>query len=469
MNQITLERQSQSPMQILRRVDWLLLGFLLLFTLDSVVAKPVAIGLGGMFLLPRLKSVKFRDTPLFYLLLPTMEVLRFFLLNKDFSAGHIDTLIIGCVYWIMAWLGFVFVRDRVENKGWEQVSTTLDVWFLINAAFSVFQLLMTVKNSGTINPYASHDLRYGNSSGDYIRGILLGPSYFNMFINSFFAVWYLFRKKWILALLACLICCLATANFANIIFLPVLLMLLFVLKTKAARFCILGCVALFVCFNVFVSRGNLRYLGESMNDSAVENFDFSKPIPGETDSMRQKRWERFLHYRRFARPNGKRLSWTETWDYFKSSPQHALIGAGMGNFSSLLALRMAHVYGREHSRFYERMPVYVHPAYRDNHLEILQNIYALPEAYHSTRHMPHSFPNQLVGEYGLIGVLCFLFGYVWFFLKRVPLRGYFAFMFLLTAGYLWFDYLFEYLSVMVFFEMFFLIYRSQAAKTYVRG
>jgi hypothetical protein len=166
-------------------------------------------------------------------------------------------------------------------------------------------------------------------------------------------------------------------------------------------------------------------------------------------------------YTRLARPNGKILSWKQTLAYATSDPLHALAGAGIGNFSSLLALHMAHVYGKRHSRFYERMPQYVHPAYRANHYQIMKDVYDLPEGYHSARHMPHSFPNQLVGEYGLLGVLFFAFGYVWYFLKRGGSRGFFLIVMILTGGYLWFDYLFEYLSVMVFFELFFWLHRAE--------
>jgi hypothetical protein len=79
--------------------------------------------------------------------------------------------------------------------------------------------------------------------------------------------------------------------------------------------------------------------------------------------------------------------------------------------------------------------------------------------------MPHSFPNQLLGEYGLLGGILFLVGYVWYFLKRGAAKGYFLVILLLTAGYLWFDYLFEYLSIMVFFELFFWQFRQHQTST----
>lgn len=448
----------------LRSTDWFLQGFLLLFTIDSVVLKPVALGLAALLLIPRLKEIRFRDAPPFYLLIPAMELLRFFLLNKDFSEGHTITLIIGCCYWIMAWLAFILLRYRTEKAGWERIAATLDVWFVLNAVFSFFQLSMTMIHSGSINPYDLSDPAYGNSTGDYIKGILLAPCYLNMFINSFFVVWFVYRARWGTAILAMVICCITTTNFANIIFLPVLLLLLILKKDRKARICVLACIGIFISFSLFVSRGNLKYLGQSVNNTSGLDYQM-KDLPGDSDSVRAVKRNIRKHYSNLAKPNGKVLSWKQTWDYVTSGPQPALTGAGMGNFSSLLALQMAHIYGRKHSRFYAMLPEYVHPAYRTNHYQIMSDVYALPEGYHSARHMPHSFPNQLLGEYGLLGLLFFVFGYVWYFLKRVPLKGYFGFIVLLTAGFLWFDYLFEYLSVMLFFELFYLIYRYGGSKT----
>lgn len=448
----------------LRGIDWLLLIFLLLFTIDSVIVKPVAIGLACLVLLSKIKEVRLKEAPPFYLLLPAMEIARFFILNRDFSAGHTITLVIGCCYWLMAWIAFIFMRFRTVRSGWERISATLDAWFVLNVIYSLLQLGKTMLHSGSINPYALPDPTYGNSTGDFIKGLLLAPCYLNMFINSFFVIWFLYRGRWGAALLAAFICCLTTTNFANIIFLPVLLLLFILKKDRQARLCILGCLGIFIAFSVFISRGNIRYLGESVKNTSGLDFQM-QARPGDSDSLIAAKQNIREHYMRLAQPNGKMLSWKETWAYVSSGPQQALLGAGMGNFSSLLALQMAHIYGRKHSRFYAMLPEYVHPAYRANHYQIMADVYALPEGYHSARHMPHSFPNQLLGEYGLLGLIFFIFGYAWYFLKRVPLKGYFGFIVLLTAGYLWFDYLFEYLSVMLFFELFYLIYRYGGSKT----
>ncbi len=443
-----------------RRVDWPLLLFLLGFCVDSVVVKPVVTVLALVALRRGLPGPAWRATPWFYLALPAMEIIRYAVFIRDFSAGHTLSFLIGCSYWLMAWIAFVIVRSRVRMQAPPVVISTMELWFWLNAAFSLLQLGQTMVHAGSLNPFGVDDPMYGNSTGDYLKGLFLAPCYLNMFVNSFFAVWALFRQRWGIALTACLICCLTSTNFANIVFLPVLLSLSAVLRTRAARLTIIGCVGLFVAFYIFVGSGNLSYLRQSVsNTSGVEiqsgaGAEAGLEVPASAPEDEQSRHA--AAYQRLASPNGKMLSWKQTLDYLGSGAPQLIFGAGVGNFSSLLALQMAHIHGRKHSRFYERLPVYVHPAYRDRHYQIMRDVYDLPEGYHSARHMPHSFPNQLLGEYGLVGLALFVLGYAAWMFRRVTVRGPMLFIALLTAGYLWFDYLFEYLSVMVFFELFFL-------------
>ncbi len=485
-------------------IDWFLLLFLLGFCIDSVVIKPVVLGLVLILMWRSLPRLGYRDAPWFYLALPAIEIVRYLFFSHDFSPGHTITVVIGCAYWIMAWLAFLVIRHRVRLHTPGQTVATMELWFLLNLLYSLTQLVRVMIVTGSLNPYGVEDPLYGNSTGDYIKGLFLAPCYLNMFVNSFFAVWFLYRRKWALALLAVLVCCLTTTNFANIIFLPVLLVLLVVFRERAARLAVAASLVLFIAFYGLVANGNITYLRQSVGnvfsgqtqvlpdtapDMASANTEDPKqaaeadsaplatadsaaaqsagasqlqaseePLVEDSATLEAQRIERI--YSRLAdHHGGKPLSWGQTFDYFKSSFPHALFGAGIGNFSSLLALHMSHIHGRKHSRFYERMPVYIHPDYRDRHYQIMSDVYALPDGYHSARHMPHSFPNQLIGEYGLLGLICFVFGYIAYFLRRGAFRGHFLVIMILTAGYLWFDYLFEYLSVMVFFELFFLQYR----------
>ena len=64
----------------------------------------------------------------------------------------------------------------------------------------------------------------------------------------------------------------------------------------------------------------------------------------------------------------------------------------------------------------------------------------------------------------MLGFLLFFFFYFLYFLKKPKAISYTAPMLIMLCGYMLFDYLFEYLSVVVFFEMFYLLDRKQKAE-----
>ncbi len=288
--------------------------------------------------------------------------------------------------------------------------------------------------AGSLNPYGLTDSAYGSSTGDYVQGILLAPCHINMAVNALFAIYFLYRKHYGLYFFATVIAILTSTNFANIIFVTVIISLFFYIKSTMSRRVIALQFVAYIVFYVFVSQSNFNYLLSSLLEQ--------KRRP-ELDQMKAM--------------NGKAMSFEKTYDYVTGSKEHFAFGAGMGNFSSIVALRMSKLKGREHSRFYEKMPDYIADDFRKNHYQIFKNIFDLPEAYHSAKNFPHSFLNQIFGEYGVVGFLVFLVGYVWYFLKRWKDLTYFIPMGFLVAGFLVFDYLFEYLSVMVLFELFFFL------------
>jgi hypothetical protein len=75
-----------------------------------------------------------------------------------------------------------------------------------------------------------------------------------------------------------------------------------------------------------------------------------------------------------------------------------------------------------------------------------------PPAEHSTLNAPNSVANQLLGEYGFVGVLLFLVFYLWYFLKRYKYLTYGRIILPLMMVFLMTDYWFENLSVMIIFE-----------------
>lgn len=148
---------------------------------------------------------------------------------------------------------------------------------------------------------------------------------------------------------------------------------------------------------------------------------------------------------------GKSLAVLEAVNYIKSSPQAFLLGAGAARFSSLTAQKMA---GFDSSRlFMSVLPQFRSPEYEENHMLIIQARKEAESKYFSNANWPDSFFTQLLSEYGIIGLLLFLFTYVFYFLKKFRYWSYGLWMFLMVLPFAHMTYLFEPLCVIVFFEL----------------
>ena len=75
------------------------------------------------------------------------------------------------------------------------------------------------------------------------------------------------------------------------------------------------------------------------------------------------------------------------------------------------------------------------------------------DGLHSIINNPASVYDQLLSEYGLLGLSAFFIFYTGFFIKKVKLLSYGIPLLLLLSGILFFDYWFEQLSIIVFFEL----------------
>ncbi|MBS1688125.1 MAG: hypothetical protein JSS96_05335, partial [Bacteroidetes bacterium] len=308
MNEIKTKRL----LGYLKNIDWLLLAFISLFTMDKAALKPAVLVIALFILRKHLSFKEFKQAPLFYILIPALEIIKLFVFNQDFSKGHIVSFLVGECYWLMCLLAFVVISVRVKVTSSNKLNDTLVAFFIINVFWSLGNLGMVMLHAHTWNPYSSSSLAYGNSTGDYIKGIFMGPCYINMFVNSFFAIYFLYRKKYFFTFVAVLIACLTTSNFANVIFIPVLLVLVFTIKSRKARWIIVGQLAFFAIFYVFASYDNLVYMLSSLRGK--EDFAQVPLTPA---------GQKLLH------PNGKAVSVEETYSYLLTSPQHFLFGAGM--------------------------------------------------------------------------------------------------------------------------------------------
>jgi len=151
---------------------------------------------------------------------------------------------------------------------------------------------------------------------------------------------------------------------------------------------------------------------------------------------------------------GKAIAFKQTVRFFKKHPQKIITGAGMGNFSSKLAFRITalNISGGYPSRL-----AFVNDNFRDNHFADYVYFFSKDPQYHSIVNSPNSVYNQLAGEYGIAGILAFIFFYLGFFAKRMGRKSMAIPLLLIVTGFFFFDYWFEQLSVVVLFELLILL------------
>ena len=147
---------------------------------------------------------------------------------------------------------------------------------------------------------------------------------------------------------------------------------------------------------------------------------------------------------------GKLIALQQTWRYFLQHPIKIWSGTGMGNFSSKLAFRATAM--KVAGGYPERL-AYTSKDFRSNHLDLYLYFFTNKDDYHSIVNSPNSTYGQLLGEYGLAGLVSFIVFYAVFFLKKINVRSYAFPLLLFMAGGFFIDYWYEQLSVVVFFEL----------------
>ena len=147
---------------------------------------------------------------------------------------------------------------------------------------------------------------------------------------------------------------------------------------------------------------------------------------------------------------GKIIGFKQTVGYLKKHPVKILAGAGVGNFSSKLAFRAT---GLKFTGGYPKKYIYINPDFLRNHLDVYLSFFTRSAASHSLTNSPFSVYDQLLSEYGLLGLLALLVLYVGFFAKDYRLLTYGIPLLLFVLFIFLIDYWFEQLSVVVFFEL----------------
>lgn len=127
-----------------------------------------------------------------------------------------------------------------------------------------------------------------------------------------------------------------------------------------------------------------------------------------------------------------------------------IIGAGLGNFSSKLAFRTTNL---GFTGGWPQKYIYIHPDFLKNHLDLYLNFFSKKPGLHSLSNSPYSTYDQMLGEYGIVGLLLFVVTYLGYFFKHYKKLTYGLPMLLLMITAFTSDYWFEQLSILVLFEL----------------
>ncbi|MDB5023647.1 MAG: hypothetical protein JWP78_1402 [Mucilaginibacter sp.] len=163
---------------------------------------------------------------------------------------------------------------------------------------------------------------------------------------------------------------------------------------------------------------------------------------------------------------GKALAWLQTFHFLQQHPSKVFTGDGMGNFSSKLAFRAS---GFGFAGRYPQKFIYLDPDFLSNHLDVYLNFFSKKTDVHSLANNPDSVYDQLLAEYGILGLAAFLIYYLGFFVKHAKRLTYGLPILLVVLSVFFVEYWFEQLSILIFFEMLLLLnIKETSSKTIVK-
>jgi hypothetical protein len=438
----------------------------------------------------------------------------------------------GIGIWTTCFLASHQVKHMIETINPEIIYRTIIVFFLLNTIVSATQYLCIVFETGAINPfrYQGEFQKYFISTGDYIKGISFDTSTTNAVLNAFGAIFFLYKRNWLM-LLVCTCTLLFTAsNLANLLLYFNFLLLFLFRSTREQKSFIVICGALLVVFITKISPQNNQYAVNLFEQTfqldlkrqqkqdkqadvrEIPNYRLTPEQKKEKialiylDSVRMSIAQRSgrqhspgftsnnlltekllipepsIHSAPFQNRDdtntyrkellaftadkaeyktldkgyeqstypGKVIAAMQTGNYLLQHPFYLLTGAGLGNFSSKVAFKATALHFA--GGFPQRL-AYIHPDFSSNHLSLYTYFFSKRANAHSIINTPNSVYDQLLSEYGFIGLAGFFILYISFFAKHYRKLTYGLPLLFLLSGFFLIDYWFEQLSIVVLFEL----------------
>jgi hypothetical protein len=151
---------------------------------------------------------------------------------------------------------------------------------------------------------------------------------------------------------------------------------------------------------------------------------------------------------------GKLVGGLQSFRFLIKHPSKLALGNGIGNFSSKLAFKAT---GLGIAGGFPKKYAYVNPDFMRNHLDLYLYYFSKQSGFHSLTNNPFSVYDQILTEYGIIGCLTFIVFYLGFFIKQYKYLTYGIPLLFLLLSIFFVDYWYEQLSIVVLFELLFLL------------
>lgn len=283
MKHMTVSQQMKSISQQIifyfRKVNWMLLLFLVLFLNVKMGIKIAVLILLLLVLRKKLVENKLLQQKFtwFYFSMIAIALLNLLINISALSTNSLVAAITGIGFWIMcivaAAINYWFVKNIDDGK----LHTTLSLFFILNALFTIGQLVYFMLDSGSINPYTYQGMnqKYFIGTGDLLRGVTLDVSTTNALLNAFAVLYFLDRHKIKLVLLCMTAMLLTASNFTNLLLLTVLLFQFIFQSNRNQKSIIVVCLLMLLTFFSKISPQNkhyLTYVWQKISDKKIDTI-----------------------------------------------------------------------------------------------------------------------------------------------------------------------------------------------------
>lgn len=502
--------------QIITKINIPLLLFLIFFFNVKFIIKVIAL---VALIISNLNfkfgfSWKNSRLPLFYLAIILIETFKFLFLVRNYSINYFFVFCFGVVQWSMCLMAIHYLKLFIDKDGVPKMHQTIKAFFVINFAISMFFLILLLFFP-TLLTYWGHggDISFSHpSAGDTILGVTFDSSTVNATINSLGLIYFLYKKEYWFCFGCLVTIVLCTNNVAFALTVLMLILMFITVRSKQLRWRTFLAGGLLVTLYFFISKSNREYIRnyfvqlyilnknpelatnakpdsisiDTLISKDVASTKIGPPPAKKTTEVPKKVADTVYTFSKekltkamdhflvshdtvassfseedYNSKPGKLISFIQTYQYLESKPENLLFGSGIGRFSSKLAFRAS---GTGILGSYPKKYIYVAPEFKNNHLKSFLFYYNSDASKHSVLNYPFSVYNQILGEYGVVGMILFLMFYLGYFLRRIKHLTYGRYMTLILLGFFFMEYWFEFFSLIVLFELFVLLNIKEGEK-----